>query len=577
MMDKVRVHEIAKELGINSKEVVDKAAAIGLNVKTASSSVSIEEAEHIMNYIMGGAAYTPNVAPILPKLPDQFIPSTINLETIKKISISIRNLKSINTLDWTFDFQKGLRAIIAENGSGKSSLIVSLGKLVTPRILTVEFIGKGYENSIINYSLDNYSFSWHKNPQWSMKQNIPSSMPSIEGVIESSILSGSRFKRIPEKSKEREVSELLDSIESVDDFISQNMNYILYGKSEGKFTSLKKITANKKVKKRRRSSDFPIYSFYALRQNNTYIKEYFFSTGEYFLLSLLKFIHEHHRNVRKNPALIIIDEIELSLHPLAQKRLIEKVKIFSEKYNFLFIFATHSLQIIDQLEPKNIYYLQNNNGDCTLINPIYPGYLSSKLYLHQSFDYVFLVEDSLAKQFIEKVIRKKLGAISMSYYILPIGGWEKLYEMYHLHFVNKIYGSAKILIVFDGDVADLTEANENKYSSYERKYLPFKNLESLVVSYLKENNNAFYAFVNSYLMSKRFDDLGIDVCDDTTKKIKNTFKWFVTKMAIHCSVNNDIMVDRIIEQVLKQNMDDPVYQKFEIDICKFLELPSTTD
>ncbi|HZF71348.1 translation initiation factor IF-2 [Sulfuricurvum sp.] len=61
-MDKVRVHEIAKELGINSKEVVDKAAAMGLNVKTASSSVSIEEAEQIMNYIMSGAS-TETAAP----------------------------------------------------------------------------------------------------------------------------------------------------------------------------------------------------------------------------------------------------------------------------------------------------------------------------------------------------------------------------------------------------------------------------------------------------------------------------------------------------------------------------------
>ena len=55
MTDKVRVHEIAKELGIASKEVVDKAAAMGLSVKTASSSVSMEEAEKIMNYIMNGA------------------------------------------------------------------------------------------------------------------------------------------------------------------------------------------------------------------------------------------------------------------------------------------------------------------------------------------------------------------------------------------------------------------------------------------------------------------------------------------------------------------------------------------
>jgi len=67
MMDKVRVHEIAKELGINSKEVVDKAAIMGLNVKTASSTVSMEEAEKIMKYIMGGAAVEASV-PTVPSV-----------------------------------------------------------------------------------------------------------------------------------------------------------------------------------------------------------------------------------------------------------------------------------------------------------------------------------------------------------------------------------------------------------------------------------------------------------------------------------------------------------------------------
>ena len=63
MSDKVRVHEIAKELGIASKEVVDKASAMGLSVKTASSSVSMEEAEKIMNYIMNGAPAEAEVKP----------------------------------------------------------------------------------------------------------------------------------------------------------------------------------------------------------------------------------------------------------------------------------------------------------------------------------------------------------------------------------------------------------------------------------------------------------------------------------------------------------------------------------
>src|SRR3989338_4930390 len=54
MTEKVRVHEIAKELGIASKDVVKKASEIGIEIKSASSSVSMQEAESLMNYIMSG-------------------------------------------------------------------------------------------------------------------------------------------------------------------------------------------------------------------------------------------------------------------------------------------------------------------------------------------------------------------------------------------------------------------------------------------------------------------------------------------------------------------------------------------
>ncbi|MFY9142229.1 translation initiation factor IF-2 [Sulfuricurvum sp.] len=90
-MDKVRVHEIAKELGINSKEVVDKAAAMGLNVKTASSSVSIEEAEQIMNYIMSGAS-TETAAP-------KSSPKTASAEEAPVVSAAVEeNIPAVVTV-----------------------------------------------------------------------------------------------------------------------------------------------------------------------------------------------------------------------------------------------------------------------------------------------------------------------------------------------------------------------------------------------------------------------------------------------------------------------------------------------
>ena len=56
MTEKVRVHEIAKELGIASKDVLEKAKKIGFEVKSAQSVVSIEQAEELANYIMNGEA-----------------------------------------------------------------------------------------------------------------------------------------------------------------------------------------------------------------------------------------------------------------------------------------------------------------------------------------------------------------------------------------------------------------------------------------------------------------------------------------------------------------------------------------
>ena len=58
-MVKVRIHEIAKELGIKSKEVVEKATDIGLDVKSASSAIGSDEAEALMNFVLTGARPEP--------------------------------------------------------------------------------------------------------------------------------------------------------------------------------------------------------------------------------------------------------------------------------------------------------------------------------------------------------------------------------------------------------------------------------------------------------------------------------------------------------------------------------------
>ena len=78
MIEKVRVHEIAKELGIASKDVLKKASEVGIEVKSAQSTVTMEQADSLMKFIMNGDSPTQ-----APKTTEE-APTKAKSETSKK-------------------------------------------------------------------------------------------------------------------------------------------------------------------------------------------------------------------------------------------------------------------------------------------------------------------------------------------------------------------------------------------------------------------------------------------------------------------------------------------------------------
>ena len=55
-MSRIKISEIANELGYPSKEVIEKAQELGLKVKTHSECISLEDAEKLYEYINSGVA-----------------------------------------------------------------------------------------------------------------------------------------------------------------------------------------------------------------------------------------------------------------------------------------------------------------------------------------------------------------------------------------------------------------------------------------------------------------------------------------------------------------------------------------
>ena len=55
-MARVRISEIANEVGYSSKEVIDKALELGIKIESQLDYVSLEDAEKIYEYINSGVA-----------------------------------------------------------------------------------------------------------------------------------------------------------------------------------------------------------------------------------------------------------------------------------------------------------------------------------------------------------------------------------------------------------------------------------------------------------------------------------------------------------------------------------------
>ncbi|EDZ61461.1 translation initiation factor IF-2 [Sulfurimonas gotlandica GD1] len=94
MIEKVRVHEIAKELGIASKDVLEKAKKMGLEVKSAQSVVTMEQAEGLANFIMNGEVAAEPVKPVIIKAPTKAKSDTPKQEETPEVDEKVVQIKA---------------------------------------------------------------------------------------------------------------------------------------------------------------------------------------------------------------------------------------------------------------------------------------------------------------------------------------------------------------------------------------------------------------------------------------------------------------------------------------------------
>lgn len=398
-----------------------------------------------------------------------------------KLNMKIRKIKSIDTLDIDLSIEKGLYAITGQNGSGKSTLVTSASSVFFNLPMN-DYFGKTDEDASISFTLNSATRSWRKKDSKWRKEST--GFMDIKGFYEGSIIFGNRFRNTN--------YELLLKLDRIDDrileiapdFIKENLGIILHNNKHF-YDKLLKLDGFKVRQTVKVNGDIFYY-----QKANKRVSQFHMSTGENLLISVLNSINirnSDRANLNK-PCILFLDEIELALHPSSLKRLVKFLNEMSHQFNYAIYFSTHSIELISAINPENIFFLdRHSDNSLEVLNPCYPAYATRILYDHSGYDYIILVEDDLAKEIINRILKKYSLRSNKLIHVLPCGGYSNVIELAKEVISSNLVGkTSNISIILDGDVKTEAQNYLTKNSINNNIPLNFLPIESLE-KYLKSN------------------------------------------------------------------------------------------
>ena len=346
---------------------------------------------------------------------------------MKKVIID--HIKNINRMEFKIP-DPGLYVVTGKNGSGKTTLFTCLSRICNGNAFRMGFPATQDNDSLdnftgyIQYDVDETSVKYSKRSSGKWRPSKQSDVfdqmgyPEVKSVTTKDERLFIQTEIIPRRNKQgdRWLNEKMNEILGVDKF--SNMIRITTG-------PLYRGRASESADSRRRSTAYAIPL-----GGGKYYTERNFSFGEIVLLNLLYDIH----NVA-NGSLILIDELELALHPSAQVRLLTCLKNMAREKGLTILITTHSASII-RSEKKVILLEDNGNGNIDVFYDCPPAKAIGAIGMREDTmpDIIILVEDDMAKAMFNALMRKYFFKCPEQEYldirILEIGGYRNVINFF---------------------------------------------------------------------------------------------------------------------------------------------------
>lgn len=389
---------------------------------------------------------------------------------MRKIKIS--NVKNIDSLEFNIP-NPGVYVLTGANGAGKTTLLAALHRIgfsnafsnffkTTANDSKLDFFGDSSISYILGEETVSYKYGntrWVPTPRKNSKILTEFGFPQVKFIAADA-------KRIEATEDELKSSKIRSSEKDT----SNEIKAIL---SDEKFDNLKYINT------KRGHGNRAYLIVKKIKGKNHYFSEKNFSLGELCVLRLVTSLKDISFN-----SLVLIDEIEMALHPRAQAALFNYLLRVAKEKSLTVIFSTHSASLIKRATRQRILLLRKRDGggiECQ--KNVYPAQALGDIAYDDEIspDFLFFVEDYKAKQMLEQMIEKyksiAFGSMIPPHYkVVPVGGFKETIEF--LTNSDQIFGDEVRRYAFldkDVETESIKEAEENKKYDFLQKVERNKN------------------------------------------------------------------------------------------------------
>jgi ABC-type lipoprotein export system ATPase subunit len=368
--------------------------------------------------------------------------------------ITIKNLRHIAMLEFEIP-KRGVWLLTGANGTGKTSLLGCLRRIGYKNAFPVHFPASrkstqldSNENASIAYETRRGNVVYtYGTTRWVPTPKAGGAILAEIGYPDVLYVAANADRIEPQKE---DFSPKRVKAASVSIIAAANLIF-----STNKFDNLKIINIRTGV-----GSQAFLIELASAGKQKRYFSEKNLSLGELCILKLLRMLMSC-----KNGSLVLIDELELALHPTAQAELLEYLRSIAEEKSLTVIVSTHSSTIIKSAGRKNIMFLQSDDqGNVTCSKGCFPSYVLGMLAYREenASDVIIYVEDECAKAVTEKLIdlckaeRFPHDAFAPTVGVIPVGGINEVLRFFVLQ-RPLLPAVTRPYIMLDGDAEESLE------------------------------------------------------------------------------------------------------------------------